>query len=97
MTMTTNKPTLEQIVAAIDSMTESDLRLLDTVMRERRDTLTRRMNAQLVVGDTVEFDRGPKRGGMCQGRVVKINLKSVVVNVGGVRWTLRGMAPKKVS
>jgi hypothetical protein len=75
----------QSAVDAISKLEEDDLRMLNGLIVERINWLAQekrnRLLGNIYVGDMVQF-KGPD-GDMKKGRVLRVNHKTISVNVGG--------------
>lgn len=87
---------LNAVVALIRNMNNDDLNTVIQAIKDQRDYLAKQTAVTFRRGDMVQFDRGPRRGGLATGEVVKVNTKSVAVMVGNVKWRVAPGLLKKV-
>ena len=84
-------------ITAIGKCTTNDeLRAIMEAIQLKRQYISRQTIRQIRVGDTVEFDRGPRRGGMIRGVVTKINVKNVKVQTSAGIWNVSATLLKTV-
>ena len=77
---------VQNAITAIADLTQlEEIRAVEAALRMKKEYLAR---ATLTVGDTVSFDRGPRRGGMISGKVTKINTKTVKVQTNAGIWNV---------
>lgn len=85
---------LKQIIDAIHMMTLEETNEVFRAVNQRRSYMTR---VSLKVGDTVEFDAGPRRG-MRRGQIIKQNpTRYRVRTTDGVLWNVTPNLLKKVN
>lgn len=87
MTMTPAKTRkLQEILNTCDT---DDLDTAFAMFKARRRAIAEQTTLTLRKGQKVQFDRGPRRGGMVKGKITKVNTKTVKVDVGGgMVWTV---------
>ena len=88
MTTSYMQADMQAVNAIINSCDQSGLDEIITMIKARRTMISHQTAISFHKGQTVTFDRGPKRGGMCSGKIQKINIKSVKVDVGGAMWNV---------
>jgi transcription antitermination factor NusG len=86
MTVNLEVNDLNAVVALIRNMNNDDLNTVVEAIKDQRSFLASQKSATLRAGDKVRFDRGPRRGGMATGTVLKVNKKTLKVDVQGVKW-----------
>jgi hypothetical protein len=68
--------------------TTDELSQIYEAFKLQRNFISRTAIRSLMVGDTVKFDRGPRRGGWVTGEVIKINTKNVKVKTSAGIWNV---------
>ena len=68
--------------------TTDELSQIYEAFKLQRNFISRTAIRSLMVGDTVKFDRGPRRGGWVTGEVIKINTKNVKVTTSAGVWNV---------
>lgn len=87
---------LNDVVDMILNMNDHEMDIVIQAVKDRRQYLAKQTAATFRRSDMVQFDRGPRRGGLATGEVVKVNTKSVIVMVGNVKWHVAPGLLKKV-
>jgi hypothetical protein len=85
------KANLDKVLAALDTATEEDLKVLNRAIRERYDALASDAVASFHVKQAVEFTA---RGRTHRGTITSINRKTVTVRV---KDAIRGLVNWRVS
>ena len=79
----------EAIDAIRDIDSTEELNAVVEAIKLKRNWITMQTRRSLMLGDTVQFYAGPRRGGTLTGKVVKINIKKVKVKVtDGTTWSV---------
>lgn len=85
---------LKDVVDRIHQMSIDELDCVRRAVEIRRSYMAR---VTLDVGDTVEFNAGPRRG-MRRGTIEKINTKRYVVRTtDGMKWTVAPQLLRRVA
>ncbi len=75
------------IIKGINNLSNSDIDLVISAIKQRRNTLSVQSAQSFNAGDRVEFDS--RRGSTMKGTVKKVNIKYVVVDIDGTAMSYR--------
>lgn len=95
MTMTPAK--YAKVQTLVNTCDNDELDAIFNILKARRRAIAEQTTLTLSKNQTVEFDRGPRRGGIVRGKITKVNTKTVKVDVGGgMIWTVGATLVKAV-
>ena len=87
---------LNTVQDQIGRMSAAELNKVVESIKLRRTFLARETANSIVIGDKVQFNGGPKHG-IITGKVVKVNIKTIVVDSGPNNWKVSANLISKVS
>lgn len=79
MTNITDINTMQSVLESIRNMNPSDLSAVAEAVKAQRSYHAQMKTMTFRVGDTITFNAGPKRGGIIEAVVKRVNTKSVTV------------------
>lgn len=96
--MTVSSSEFSTIKASVFQMNRDQLNELARAMKIQRQEMANDALDGLRVGDTVQFDAGPRKGGVRTGEVTKIKRKNVEVRDldAPQRWNVSGTLLERV-
>ena len=86
---------LNTVQDQVGRMSAAELNLVVESIKLRRTFLARQTTNSINKGDKVQFDGGPKHG-VITGKVVKVNLKTIVVDTINNTWKVSANLITKV-
>jgi preprotein translocase subunit YajC len=86
---------LNTVQDQVGRMSAAELNLVVESIKLRRTFLARQTTNSINKGDKVQFDGGPKHG-VITGKVVKVNIKTIVVDTINNTWKVSANLITKV-
>ena len=86
---------LNTVQDQVGRMSAAELNLVVESIKLRRTFLARQTTNSINKGDKVQFDGGSKHG-VITGKVVKVNIKTIVVDSGPHNWKVSANLITKV-